>query len=60
MIFGRTSAGRCWLNDNETRTGIIIGYSKGAGSKLGGMENEKRIRGLTHCLEEAQSDIRKG
>lgn len=54
-MFGKTDAGCWWDNDSETRTGIIMGYSNGAGSKLDGMENDNRGRFNRRLL-----DIRKG
>lgn len=60
IMFGKTDAGCWWDNDSETRTGIIMGYSNGAGSKLDGTENEKIDESRGRLDRWFHLDIRKG
>lgn len=58
IMFGRMKASVLSANDRATRTGIITGYRRGAGSKLDGMIDDTCVLDLDR--REILGSIRKG
>ena len=60
MMLGMIRAGRWCVRDNETKIGMRIGYNRGAGSKLEGIEKKGRFLGQRRHLRPLAARIVKG